>query len=370
MHKTSAWPLALVYVGLIVYASLYPFADWRYHGVVPWAFLGSPWPKYWTGFDLVSNALGYMPLGFLLALSALRTDRARFAVSLATLIATILSLSMESLQSYLPVRVPSNVDLGLNMLGAWVGGQSAWALEKLGWIDRWSRFRANWFVPNARGGLVLLALWPVALLFPAAVPFGLGQVLERVEDGLASVLQDTPFLEWLPIRDIELQPLVPSTELVCVMLGVLIPCLLGFGIIRGASRRAVFVFLAFAVGIGSSVLSASLSYGPEHAWAWFGLPARIGLMAALVCVFLLLGVPRRASAAMMMLALGIYLSLVNQVPTSPYFAQTLSTWEQGRFIRFHGLAQWLGWIWPYVTLVYVMMQLWAPDPKKLESPHD
>lgn len=370
MHKTSAWPLALVYVGLIVYASLYPFTDWRYHGVVPWAFLGSPWPKYWTGFDLVSNALGYMPLGFLLALSALRTGRARFAVSLATLIATILSLSMESLQSYLPVRVPSNIDLGLNMLGAWVGGQSAWALEKLGWIDRWSRFRANWFVPNARGGLVLLALWPVALLFPAAVPFGLGQVLERVEDGLASVLQDTPFLEWLPIRDIELQPLVPSTELVCVMLGVLIPCLLGFGIIRGASRRAVFVFLVFAVGIGSSMLSASLSYGPEHAWVWFGLPARIGLISALVCVFLLLGVPRRASAAMMMLALGIYLSLVNQVPTSPYFAQTLSTWEQGRFIRFHGLAQWLGWIWPYVALVYVMMQLWAPDPKKLESPHD
>jgi len=29
MHKTSAWPLSLVYVGLIVYASLYPFTDWR-----------------------------------------------------------------------------------------------------------------------------------------------------------------------------------------------------------------------------------------------------------------------------------------------------------------------------------------------------
>lgn len=370
MHKTSAWPLALVYLGLIVYASLYPFAGWQYHGVVPWAFLASPWPKYWTGFDLISNALGYMPLGFLLALSALRTGRARFAVSLATLVAMLISLAMESLQSYLPARVPSNVDLGLNMLGAWVGGQSAWALEKLGWIDRWSRFRANWFVPNARGGLVLLALWPVALLFPAAVPFGLGQVLERVEDALAALLQDTPFLQWLPVRAIELQPLVPSMELLCVMLGILIPCLLGFCIIRGALRRAAFVFVVFAVGVGSSALSATLSYGPVHAWAWFGLPVQIGLLAALICVFLLLGAPRRVSAAMVLLALGIYLSLVNQVATSPYFAQTLSTWEQGRFIRFHGLAQWLGWLWPYVVLVYVMLRLWGSELKKLESPHE
>ena len=69
-------------------------------------------------------------------------------------------------------------------VGAWAGAMLAWALEKLGVIDRWSRFRARWFVAEARGGLVLLALWPVALLFPAVVPFGLGQVLERLEGAL------------------------------------------------------------------------------------------------------------------------------------------------------------------------------------------
>ena len=25
-------------------------------------------------------------------------------------------------------------------------------------------------------------------------------------------------------------------------------------------------------------------------------------------------------------------------------------WEQGRFLRFHGLSQWLGWLWPYAAL--------------------
>lgn len=363
MHKTSAWPLALIYVGLIFYASLYPFADWRYQGIVPWAFLISPLPKYWTGFDVAINVLGYMPLGFLLALSALRSGRGRYAVVLATLAAGVLSLTMESLQSYLPARVPSNVDLGLNILGAWLGALLAWAMEKLGVIDRWSRFRARWFVADARGGLVLLALWPLALLFPAAVPFGLGQVLERLEAALADMLQDTRFLDWLPVREIELQPLVPGMELVCVTLGVLIPCLLGFCIIRSAARRTLLVLLVFALGVGSTVLSAALSYGPEHAWAWFSLPVEVGLVAALLLLILLLWVPRRASAALVLLALGVYLSLLNQAPTSAYFAQTLSTWEQGRFIRFNGLAQWLGWLWPYAALVYVLTQVWGREPK-------
>ncbi len=363
MHKTSASPLAVIYAGLLVYASLYPFSDWRYQGIVPWGFLTSPWPKYWTGFDVAVNVLGYMPLGFLLVLSALRSARAWHAVILATLMAGVLSLTMESLQSYLPARVASNVDLGLNVLGAWLGAWMAWALERLGFIDRWSRFRARWFVPDARGGLVLLALWPLALLFPAAVPFGLGQVLERLETALADALHDTPFLDWLPVRDIELQPLVPGGELVCVMLGVLIPCLLGYCIIRSVARRALAVLLVFAFGVASSALSAALSYGPAHAWAWFGVPVRVGMLAAMVLLTLLLWLPRRASAALVLLALGVYLSLLNQAPASPYFAQTLSTWEQGQFIRFHGLAQWLGWLWPYAALVYVLTQVAGHDPE-------
>jgi VanZ family protein len=370
MHKTSAWPLALVYIGLIVYASLYPFADWRDQGIAPWAFLSGALPKYWTGFDVAINVLGYMPLGFLLVISAQRTGRGRFSVVMATLAAVVLSLTMESLQSYLPVRVPSNVDLGLNAVGAWLGAVLAWAMEQLGILDRWSHFRARWFVADARGGLVLLALWPLALLFPAAVPFGLGQVLERLEAALAEGLADTPFLDWLPVRDIELQPLMPGTELVCVMLGVLIPCLLGFCIIRPVARRTLFMLLVFAIGVGATALSAALSYGPEHAWVWFTLPVKAGLITALVLVSWMLWVPRRASAALVILALGVYLSLLNQVPADPYFTQTLSTWEQGRFIRFHGLAQWLGWLWPYAALAYVLMQVWGREQKKLESADD
>ena len=60
---------------------------------------------------------------------------------------------------------------------------------------------------------------------------------------------------------------------------------------------------------------------------------------------------------LVLLALVLHLSLLNNAPTSAYFAQTLQTWEQGRFIRFNGLAQWLGWLWPYAALVYVLMRV-------------
>ncbi|NMM08348.1 VanZ family protein [Polaromonas sp.] len=344
-------------VCLVVYASLYPFNEWRDQGISPLRFLSAPLPQYWTGFDVAINVLGYAPLGFLLALSALRSRRVSWAITAAVVAGALLSLGMETLQSYLPSRVPSNVDLALNTLGAWLGACCAWALEKSGLVDRWSRFRARWFAQDARGALVLLMLWPLALLFPASVPLGLGQVFERLESALAEALDNTPFLEWLPVRDLELQPLVPVAQLLCVALGALIPCLLGYCVIRLRWQRAAFAAAMLSAGIAASALSAALSYGPEHAWAWLDEPVQVGLeLAALLAVPLLL-LPRRGAATLALLALAVQLTLLNQAPSDPYFAQTLQTWEQGRFIRFHGVVQWLGWLWPYAALAYLVVRL-------------
>lgn len=369
MHKTSAWPLAGAYALLVVYASLYPFTEWRNQEIAPWEFLSAGWPRYWTGFDLAANVAGYVPLGFLLALSFMRRGHVRYfashpnlaGIAVAVLAGTLLSFTMEAIQNYMPSRVASNVDFGLNVAGTLIGAVLATALELAGTIDHWSRFRERWFIPEARGALVLTALWPFALLFPAAVPLGLGQVLERLENAMAAWLEETPFLEWLPVREVELQPLVPAAELLCVALGAFIPCLLGYTVLRTFGRRAVFAVVAVAVGVAVTTLSTALSWGPEHAWAWLTLPVRVGLVFGLLLALLMIAVPRRGCAAMLLLALVVHLAVLNQAPASAYFTQTLQAWEQGRFIRFNGLAQWLGWLWPYAVLVYVLLRVSRPE---------
>jgi len=357
MRKTSAWPLSQICVALIIYASLYPFDQWRDQGIWSWSFLAAPWPKYWLGFDVVANVLGYAPLGFLLTLSAMRMGWRTRVVTVTTFAAAVLSLTMEGLQSYLPARVPSLADFLLNTFGAWIGAVLASSLERLGMLRRWSQFRDRWFVRDAYMALVLMAIWPVALLFPVAVPLGLGQVWERVEDGLTSAFDATPFEDWIPLRAFELEPLLPGAELLCVMLGLLVPCLLGFGVIRQTGQRLLYMFVVLAIALGMTALSAALSYGPVHAWVWLNLPVLLGLVFGGVVALVFLPLSARAAWTFLLLAVLVQQSVLNQSPESAYFAQTLQTWEQGRFIRFHGLVQWLGWLWPYAVLMLALVRL-------------
>ena len=134
-HRSSAVPLAWLYGALIVYASLYPFTGWRVPSPGPFDFLLLGWWHWWTGFDLVSNLLGYMPLGFLVFVALARGGRTTTASAwIAIAVGPLLSLTMETLQNYLPQRVASNVDLTLNALGTALGAGVGAALHLRGAI--------------------------------------------------------------------------------------------------------------------------------------------------------------------------------------------------------------------------------------------
>ncbi len=360
-RTTAAWPLCWLYAGLIAYASLYPFEGWRVQGIAPWSFLLAPWPRYWTGFDVVSNVLGYAPLGFLGCLAVLRLRPRWPAVLTVTGLALLLSFFLESLQMFLPMRVPSNVDLGLNVGGAWQGALMARALAAWGLVLHWSRWRDRWFASDASGALVLLALWPLALMFPVSVPFGMGQVFERLEAAVANLLEDTPWLEWLPMRELELQPLLPVSEILCIGLGLMLPCLLAFTVLRTLPQRMLLGAAGLVLGIMASSLSAALTYGPSHAWDWIGPEVLKGLLLAALALGVLLRAPPRVCQVLALVALVWQLALLNQASADVYFAQTLQNWEQGRFIRFHGLIQWLGWLWPFALLLHLVGRLSRPQ---------
>ncbi len=359
-RRTTAWLLVWLCVLVIVYASLYPFEDWRNQDIAPWAFMGAPWPKHFSSFDVWSNVLGYVPLGFWLALAALRSGAGRLpALMLALVAASLLSLALECLQSWLPVRVPSSVDWLCNSMGGWAGGLLAIVLERRGWLYHWGQFRQSWLTPDASASLVLIVLWPFALLFPVSVPLGLGQVLERLRGVL---LDDFPNWQWLQQMppDGFFQTLSPRMEMVCVAMGLMVPTLLALSVVRRLDQKIMVVMGVACTAVLANCLSAMLTHGPEHSWFWLNSQVFGGM--ALGGLISLLSIKLRPSWAWGLMLTGQLLLLlwVNQLDTSTYFAQTLQTWEQGRFIRFHGLTQWLNWLWPWALLVWGLWRLLQP----------
>jgi len=367
-HRSSAAPLAWGYAALVVYASLYPFTSWHASGAPLLGFLNLSWPHYWTSFDLVANLLGYAPLGALVFGAVVRSGgRARHALGLALAVGGGLSLTMEFLQNFLPRRVPSNLDLALNILGTLIGAALAATVHWRGAVERWQSARDRWFIARSAGGLALLLLWPLGMLSPLPVPLAQGQVLAKLQEGIAAWLADTPVAPWVAgwaDAELERSPLSPGGEFALIALGLLAPCLVAFSIARPGWRRLALVLGAGALAALATTLSTALNFGPQHLMAWSTPQALAAFGFAMLFAALLSAVPRRAAAGLGLVALTALVIVVAQAPSDPFFAQSLHAWEQGRFIRFYGLARWVGWLWPYAAIVYLLARIAARDEEE------
>ena len=112
-----------------------------------------------------------------------------------------------------------------------------------------------------------------------------------------------------------------------------------------------------ALAVGATAVSTALNFGPDHAMAW-QTPATLAAMGVgLLLACAAAGLPRRLAATLALVALTGLVVLLQSAPADPYFAQSLHGWEQGRFVRFHGLAQWVGWLWPYAALAWLVAKV-------------
>jgi VanZ family protein len=361
-HRSSASPLALAYAVLVLYASLFPFTDWRWPaGQTLATLLALPWPPWRDPFDGWVNLFGYLPLGALLMIAARRSGLGVVASLLLAIGGpALLSAGAEVLQNFLPRRHPSLKDLAMNSLGAAVGALLALALQALGLIDRWGSLRQRWFAERSAIPLALLALWPVGLMVPAAVPLGLGQVGDRLRLTAAEWLEGVPWAEAAHTMLVDVPmaaPLRPLAESAVTVLGLLAPCLLVYSVVRPGWRRVALAVGAGLVAIAVMTLSTLLNYGPQHAMAWqtpWVLPA---LAAATLAAAALAPLPMRTAAGLGLVTLTALVVLVAQAPADPYFAVNLSSWELGRWARFYGLAQWIAWLWPYAAMFWLLSRL-------------
>lgn len=358
--------LAWAFAALVVYASLYPFGGWSGPGIGLVDLLLSPLPQYWTWFDVLANAVGYAPLGFLVTVAAWRTSSMASrsaALALGVTVCSALSLSLEWIQSFLPGRIPSNIDWALNTVGGLLGSAIAALALQTTLVAKWDAWRHTWLVSGTKLDLVLLALWPVAALYPSAVPFGLGHV--RVPLSALDVASwSAP--AWLigSLNDFHAwaaRPLPAMTglqEALVMGLSVCAPVLLACAAGRSAKVRlwavAAVLLTAFAVGVASG----ALTYGPEHALDWWRPNMWLAVLLAAVLSFVALWLSRPILLVLLVLNSLLTLWLLNTSGASAYLDQSLQIWQAGAFIRFHGASQWLGWLWPFIALAYASVRFW------------
>jgi VanZ family protein len=337
--------LCLVYLLLIIYATLHPITSWRASPTPPWAWL-THWPSASLPFDVASNVVAYLPLGALLVWAVWPALRGALAVVVATLVGALLSALLESLQTYLPSRASSPIDLVANAGGALLGAViaallAAHLLER----DRLGEAGAAWLEPGRAGGraLILAGLWLFGLLFPESILFGHGNALTY----LGGPLSGYPFT---PVEFARVETAVTAASLFAA--GVVLQSALS----ERAPRLLLLGLLVFAACAVRAV-SQTILFGPEYTWAWLTPGAIRGLIAGAAALLATLPLTRPMRLALLMIAVTFATVVVNIAPVNPYYISTVQELNPGRFLNFNGLTQLVSAAWPFLALIYALSAL-------------
>lgn len=331
--------LTLAYALLIAYACLHPFSGWQLTGLPWFDYLAAPWPKYYRVNDIVLNVLGYIPLGFVLAAAWPVHWRRVQVVALTVFFAGLLSLSLETLQTLLPSRVASNVDLGANVVGALLGALAGMVLgrrlfDTRGWLHQW---HAQRLLDGHLGdvGVILLALWLLAQLSPDSLLFAAGDLRK---------LFDLPSpLPFQPARFMRLEAALVAINVVAVGL-----------VARSALQRfSLTVFVLLILGLAARTLAATSFYMPPRPLLWLTPGAISGLAIGVPSLVLALMLPRLLRHTLAAMALLAGTALVNLTPENPYLVFNQTFVNHGHFLNFEGVTQLVASLWPFLALGYL-----------------
>ncbi len=303
-------------------------------------------------FDLIINVLAFIPLGAAGVLALHPHWRGLKAVLLSVAWAVLLSATIEGLQTYLPGRISSNIDLLTNSLGAFLGATLV-APRSAVWIEhgRLARWRHQWFATDATLPLLVIALWPLAQVAPSAMLFEQGEVRALI-GSLAAVLN----LPWPPWSQEVFGPAgFVLAEAMVVSAGLFAAGLATASLMHASAPRWMPLGLLIGGALLARTLAWGVQFGPEHATAWL-TPGAIGglLLGALALTVAATGSPRvlRAVALLSLLSL---IGAVNVVPDNPFFTEWIGAWRPGRLRHLAALSQWVSMAWPYALLLTLLI---------------
>ncbi|MBC3920521.1 VanZ family protein [Undibacterium sp. CY18W] len=340
------------YLFLIVYASWYPFTGWQANN---WAALPDviqQWPRYWSGFDAAINVVGYIPFGILIVFALYPLVTRWWAALLATLGGILVSATAEVVQFFLPSRVTSLLDFLTNASGAMLGAilgalLTPLILEK----GRLQLLRKQWTYKESSREILVLGLWTMAQIYPQAYLFGLGQILPVISQSLSEMMDID-----IDISNFLLQGFEPSADeylmseaiiTACSCTGALLICL---SILNRHAPKSVLATLLLLGALIIKSLASALLFKPEYAFAWLTPGARGGLVLSIIMLYGFSFAPAHVQKRLALVLLTISLIVLNLVSDNPYFAATMQTWVQGKFLNFNGAAQFLSVFWPFLAI--------------------
>jgi VanZ family protein len=350
-----------VYALLVLYSGLAPWSGWRDLGVAPFAYLTAPVPRHVTTFDVLVNVLGYVPLGALFVLSAHPRLRAGTAALLALVVGALLSGTIEAVQTYLPSRVPSNIDLMTNSFGALAGGLLA-APFASSLIDRGrlADLRLRWFERRPSVLLLLVCLWPLAQIYPGPLLFGTGDLREAFEATASAFGGEWPTLDpagFGPAEFVLAEAFVVAAALLAVGLAFA-------SAMRPAAPRATLLIALLISALALKALAHGLLFGPERVLAWLTPGAYGGLAIGTLTMLAASAGPVHWRPRFALVALGAALAGANLVPHNPYYLANMQDWRQGALLNFNALTGWLSALWPYALGLALL-----EHAAKSRSPH-
>ncbi len=349
-HSLLPQFLAALYGLAIFYASLQPFEPWLER--VPGAthFLFAPWPPRWVRYDIVSNVVAYLPLGFFVALGDGRRSPAG-RLSMAIVVGTLLSLAMESLQMFLPTRDANLADVLANAVGTALGGGLALAATRSPRaIAAIASIRDRWFLPGTVGdlGLALLVIWLVVQVNPGIPLFA-------------------------TMYDAAARPDVPDLAATVVEAAHSAFQLLGVGLFLALllrERRYVAGAALLLIGAAALVkgIAAAVLLRPAAWENWLAPPVSLGVAAGALLLSIAIWLPRPAQVTLAAVALLSSLLATVLLPDLLYARAPLALFHgpYGHMLNFNGLTHTVLLLWPAVACAFLFALAGRPrwgDPR-------
>jgi hypothetical protein len=121
-------------------------------------------------------------------------------------------------------------------------------------------------------------------------------------------------------------------------------------ILNRRAPKTILTGLLLTAALVSKSLSSALLFKPEYAFSWLTPGARGGLLISVIMLYGFSYAPALVQKRLALLLLVISLTVLNLVSDNPYFAATMQTWVQGKFLNFNGAAQFLSLFWPFLAI--------------------